>query len=164
MTEIKMPVRVSHRHTQRISGTPDEVMPLLCPVREGEWIPGWSPRLVISNSGLAEPGAVFVNEVEGREAVWLISEHDRKTGRVSMIEVVAGLAVIELEIEVRRDGTNCCLCEVTYTYTALSEEGEAFVAARTETWYAGFMREWERLLNHYLETGTRLEDPGTESS
>ncbi len=40
----------------------------------------------------------------------------------------------------------------SHTHTALSQEGEAFVAARTPEWYSGFMDEWERLINEYVAT------------
>jgi hypothetical protein len=43
--------------------------------------------------------------------------------------------------------------DVTYTYTALGPEGEAYVAGRTEEAYAAFMRDWEAALNARLERG-----------
>ncbi len=36
--------RVSHEYTQTNDAPPDEVFPLLCPVRESEWVPGWQYR------------------------------------------------------------------------------------------------------------------------
>jgi uncharacterized protein YmfQ (DUF2313 family) len=148
--EIRKPVRVSHRYTQHINAGASKVLPLLCPVREREWIPGWDPMLVITESGVAEPGAVFLTEVEGREATWLITEHDPGTGRISMVEIVPSLVVIALEISVRTVGPSDTACDVSHTYTALSPDGEAFVRERTPEWYQGFMTKWEELLNVYL--------------
>jgi hypothetical protein len=50
---------VVREYTQSIRGTPDGVFPLLCPVREGDWLEGWSDhcRLVHSVSGVAERAA-----------------------------------------------------------------------------------------------------------
>jgi len=53
--DVKRPVRVSHQYTQRIRASTKEVFPLLCPVREQEWIPRWDPVLVAAESGIAEP-------------------------------------------------------------------------------------------------------------
>jgi hypothetical protein len=44
----------------------------------------------------------------------------------------------------------------TYTYSALSEAGNARVAEVTEERYRQQMVEWERALNHFLRTGERL--------
>ena len=40
--------------------------------------------------------------------------------------------------------------EVTYQYTALSEQGEAFVKDFDEATYAAFIGEWETLLNDHF--------------
>lgn len=40
----------------------------------------------------------------------------------------------------------------SHTFTAFSQEGEAFVAARTPEWYSGFMDEWERLIKESVVT------------
>ena len=56
---INKPRRLIHSYTQSIKGTPGQIFPLLCPVREADWIPGWETDWVISNSGVAEPGCMF---------------------------------------------------------------------------------------------------------
>ena len=56
---ISKPRRIKHSFTQSIKGTPEQVFPLLCPVRETDWIPGWTTDWVISNSGLAEQNCIF---------------------------------------------------------------------------------------------------------
>ena len=39
---INKPRRVKHSYTQSIKGTPEQVFPLLCQVRETDWIAGWT--------------------------------------------------------------------------------------------------------------------------
>ncbi len=51
--------RIVHEFTQTNPAPPSAVFPLLCPVREGEWLPGWQYRLIWSDSGIAELGCVF---------------------------------------------------------------------------------------------------------
>ena len=51
---IEKPKRVTRTYTQGLAGTPEVVFPLLCPVREADWIDGWDPVLVASETGVAE--------------------------------------------------------------------------------------------------------------
>ena len=50
--------RVTLSHSQRIEAPPARVFPLICPVRETEWLDGWGEQLEVihSDSGLAEDG------------------------------------------------------------------------------------------------------------
>jgi hypothetical protein len=58
--------REMKNYRQTIQATPDQVFPLLCPVREKEWLENWQYQMLYSESGLAETGAVFAT-TEGTE-------------------------------------------------------------------------------------------------
>jgi len=58
--EIVTPHRVSRTSVQHLAAKPAVVFPLLCPVREADWIDGWDPISVFTNSGAAEPDCIFV--------------------------------------------------------------------------------------------------------
>ena len=45
--------------TLRLGAHPDRVFPLLCPVQEALWLPGWCAEILHSESGVAELGCVF---------------------------------------------------------------------------------------------------------
>lgn len=49
-------VRKQFSRSQHVHASPEAIFPLLCPVREYDWIPGWDCRLVYTESGLAEAG------------------------------------------------------------------------------------------------------------
>lgn len=51
--------RVTYEFTPTNDAPPDRVFPLLCPVREAEWVPDWKYQLIYSQSGFAEEGCVF---------------------------------------------------------------------------------------------------------
>ncbi len=56
---------------------PLTVFPLLCPVREAEWAPGWKYRLIYSQSGFAELGCVFTTpNSDATETVWVVTHYD----------------------------------------------------------------------------------------
>lgn len=46
-------------YRQTIDAPPETVFPLLCPVREAEWLDGWEYEMIYSMSGLIEKGAAF---------------------------------------------------------------------------------------------------------
>jgi hypothetical protein len=153
---VQPPVRVTHTFTQTLVGTPGEVLPLLCPVREAEWVPGWAPRLVLSASGVAEPDCVFltpdVAAGPDAEAVWTILGIDESAGAVEMLKVTPGFLVVRLMIVLAAHDQGGCRAEVTYRYTALGPAGEAYVCERSAAAYEHFMRGWEEALNVYLRS------------
>lgn len=147
---IENPARASHRYTQRLEAPPERVFPLLCPVREVEWAEGWNPTLVLSGSGVAEPGCVFTTAENGREAIWTFTDYDPSGLMVRFVKVVPALYLLAAEIRLEAAGAGRSRAHVAYTYTALSRDGEDFVAERSAEWWETFMREWEDSLNAYL--------------
>lgn len=157
--KITPPRRVSHSHVQRLIATPDRVFPLLCPVREADWLDGWDPISVASQSGVAEPDCVFVTAGGPREAVWYVTQHRPETGFVEMIKITPQVTACRLTIQLR-PAAHGSDAEIAYTHTSLGPEGDDFVAAFTAAAWLDFMGNWERRLNHYLRHGTALRDAG----
>ena len=68
------------RYRQTNNGNIKDVFPLLCPVREKEWLEGWDCTLVHSQSGLIEKNCVFTTSHHGgSETVWLVTQYDADT-------------------------------------------------------------------------------------
>lgn len=153
--EITQPNRVTRSYTQRLVAAPRDVFPLLCPVREADWIEGWNPRSVISVSGVAERDCVFVTAATPSDAIWYITRHEPENGFVEMLKITPLVTACRLTIELRPSmgGSEAV---VTYTHTSLGPEGDAFVAGFTDDYYREFMRDWEERLNHYLVHGRAL--------
>jgi hypothetical protein len=147
---VSRPVRVRRAYTQHLDGAPADVFPLLCPVREADWVPGWDPRLVLSASGVAEKDCAFTTVDGDREATWVVTEHDPARHFVEMVKVIPEHSVTRLSIQLRAAPGAACEADVTYAWTALSDVGEAFVRGRTEEAWLAFMRGWEDELNTYL--------------
>lgn len=147
---LQPPVRASHTYAQTLKGRPGEVFPLLCPVREKDWVPGWNPRIVISASGVAERDCVFITPDGEHEAIWLVTEYEPDV-RIEFVKITPGITAGRIRIELREHADGGTEALVTYQYTALSEKGRAFVDGFTEEAYAAFMRAWEDALNQHLE-------------
>jgi len=158
--KVQPPKRATRTYVQKLVAPPEAVFPLLCPVREADWIDGWDPRLVVSASGVAELECVFVTASEPHDAIWMITRHEPDQGRLEMVKISPGLTACRLSIELMEVPVGS-EATVTYSHTSLSAEGDAFVEGFTEAYYQKFMQDWESRLNHYLRTGRLLQDPGT---
>ena len=71
--------RVTRSYRQTIYVIPEKVFPLLCPVREADWLDGWQYNMIHSTSGLVEKGAVFSTPHHDKnETVWMVTNYDLK--------------------------------------------------------------------------------------
>ncbi len=156
---IHKPNRVTRSYTQRLVAEPSAVFPLLCPVREADWIEGWNPISVMSESGVAEPDCVFVTSATPNNAIWYITRHESDNGFVEMLKITPLVTACKLTIQLRpiASGSEAI---ITYTHTSLGPEGDAFVASFTDDYYRQFMRDWEARINHYLVRGVALSVAG----
>jgi hypothetical protein len=156
---VTKPNRVTRSFTQQLVAEPSKVFPLMCPVREADWLEGWDPLVVFSQSGVAEPDCVFLTEAGSGNTIWYITRHEPGSGFVEMIKITPAVTACRLTIQVRpaRGGSEAT---ITYTHTSLGPEGDSFVASFTEEYYQRFMQEWEAQVNHYLKHGTVLRAAG----
>ncbi len=152
---VTKPNRVTRTFTQRLVAEPSKVFPLLCPVREADWLEGWDPLVLFSRSGVAEPDCVFLTEAGSGSAVWYITRHE-PNNFVEMIKIIPTVTACKLSIQLRqvKGGSEAT---ITYAHTSLGPGGDTFVASFTEEYYRQFMLDWEARINHYLTHGTILK-------
>lgn len=155
--ERKNAVRAAHSYEMRLRARPEEVFPLLCPVREHEWVDGWQARIVFSNSGFAELGCVFTTALPGdAERVWTVSRYEPPRA-IGFVVVAPGSHVMTIEVRLRGgDEDDRTVAEWTYVFTSLSESGDAVVAGGGHAHQAR-MRGLEAMLGRFLaRQGGRL--------
>jgi hypothetical protein len=126
-----------------------EVFPLLCPVREYDWIPGWSCEMVYSKSGLAEKDAVFRTSERPFPALWtcIVYEPNR---RIEYLVTMRSSAALRLEIALAGEGGRTA---VTWTWriTAASTLALRLMRRRfSEEAFAAMMGAREKELSAYL--------------
>jgi hypothetical protein len=96
--------RVAHEYKQHNVAPPEKVFPLLCPVREGDWLPGWEYRLTFSQSGVAEPGCVFTTPNEdGTETTWVVTKYDPGPFSIAFTWVNPGRVAAQIMISLERN-------------------------------------------------------------
>jgi len=135
--------------TMRVAAPPADVFPLLCPVRERDWIPGWEAEVLLSRSGLAEPGCVFVTRPsEGRRLAWVVTRHEPP--RAIAFAVFHGDVVETLAIELApvAEGTELVWSRA---YTGLEPAGNGWIEANVPAKVEARLASLEGLLRSYLE-------------
>ena len=153
--KIVKPKRRKHSCSQTWKGKVDTVFPLLCPVKEAEWIPGWEPGLVISQSGVMEKNCIFLEPDEEQQAIWIVSAYERNR-YLDMYRILPGVTVSQFTIFLDENGelTNS---NISYEHTSLGESGDKIVNDFTGENFKEFMSHFETAINHYLETGSMIE-------
>jgi hypothetical protein len=144
-------------YRQTIDATPDVVFPLLCPVREAEWLDGWEYTMVYSVSGLVEEGAVFTTSTPGEEdTVWVVTRHEPAARVVEFTRFTPRSRTCVLKIAVSPFGAARSHVDVSYAYTAIAPAGSEFLAGWTEDAFLGAVVFWEKSMNHFLKADGRL--------
>jgi len=165
--------RVAHEYIQTNPASPEKVFPLLCPVREADWIPGWRYELIYSDSGVAELGCIFTTRdsvVESEKyssrsgqasgdspvTTWICTDYDPAAFRVAYVWIKPGLVATELWIQLEASENGATSSHIRFRYTGLSMDGNRLVESYDRKWFEAKMRGWETAINHYLTTGKMI--------
>ena len=165
--------RIAHEYTQTNSAPPEKVFPLLCPVREADWIPGWRYNLVYSESGVAELGCIFTTQdptVESSkyssnanerdpafpETTWICVDYDPAAFRIAYVWIKSARVATELRIQLAAADHGQTRSHIRFRYTGLSPEGNREVESYDRVWFEAKMRGWEGAINHYLSAGQMI--------
>lgn len=152
----KMRKRVVVEYEQYLDAKCEKVFPLLCPVREYEWIPQWRCDMIYSDSGAAELGCVFTTDYGadvGRET-WVVFCYRpaEKTGFVR----TGKHRTTRYEVFLQPQG-NGTLIHWYQEITALDTLGDDLVAEFNQERFEALMIPLNKMLAHYLETGKSIE-------
>ena len=145
--------RAIKRYTMNLCAPPADVFPLLCPVREYEWIEPWRCDMLFSTGGAAENNAVFTTDFpnQGGAETWVVCRYEPDRA-IEFIRVACGFKVNRLDIALR-PATAGALVDWTNTYTGLSEAGNQWIRELTDESFRTEKTVIEKMLNHYLKTG-----------
>ena len=125
--------RIARSFTFEVDAPPGVVFPLLCPVREREWLDGWKADVVYSDSGFAENNCIFTteNQLFG-EAIYAISRHEPNQGRIEFVIFFPEKCVQKLDIELKPKTGGGTSLTWSRLYTGLSAGGNALIEQITE--------------------------------
>lgn len=150
---------VTRTGTIHLHGPIAKVFPLFEPIGEKAWAPGWEPQVVYPTNEAAQNGTVFLTyDDHGKnETYWAIIEYDTHRHRITYINVIPNYQVRRITVECREIAPDKTDATVSYSYTGTTSRGNDDLLKKTEERYAAEMQHWTQAINHYLETGKKIE-------
>ena len=73
-----------------------------------------------------------------------------------MRKVTSKHTTVKLELSLVGDSSGSTMAHISYEITAIGEDGDKFLEEFTEERYEGFMLEWEKQMDHFLDTGKKI--------
>ena len=144
-----------YTYEMHVGAPASEAFPLLCPVREDDWVIGWKDiaTLIHSRSGVAELGAVFQTRHGDTTETWVVTayEPDARIAFARFDGHVVKRLVIDLEVQ----GDRTHMLWTTFQ-TGTDATGNASVAGSSEEAYRADYAHLEMMLQHYLATGEMI--------
>lgn len=152
-------VRIETRFSHRISAPPDKVFPLLCPVRESEWLEGWDCKILYTETGRAENNCVFTTDSTGQgKRTWMVSRYELENCIVEYVVFCPELFVERIDIRVEKDVDGASHVLWRRTYTGITPKGNEFIKVFTGEPLRKRMTLVQKSLEYYLKTGEMLKE------
>ena len=150
--------RVVKKHTIILGASKEKIFPLLCPVRESEWLPGFSSKTIFSESGVSELDGIFLtHENKPEEAIWTIPIY-QPNKFIEMIYFQSKVKIVIIKLSLTESSDNKTLLQVEYIYTSLSEKGNEQLRSITDDSFKNQINSWEICFNYLFKTGTRIPE------
>lgn len=147
-------IQVTRKFALNLNSLPGEVLPLLCPVREKEWIPGWDFEWIFSRTGLIEECCLFKNQEYGENTFWFVVEYDPSSFRIVFIQFVPDLLTARFTVHLIGQQGGKTKAQVEYVFISQSEKGKEYIEKElTQEKLGKEMEAMELLLNAFLGEG-----------
>jgi len=143
-------------YTQNVQGSKRDIFPLLCPVRERDWIDGWECEIIYSKSGVNEEGCVFTTPRQNdKSTVWVTTLYDIEKGIIQFTRVTEGEEAVKIDIQLIEEQNNT-VCKISYQYTPLNPARNQYLRDNLDKDFNQSMQWWEKSINYFLRTGEKL--------
>lgn len=150
-------IRKTFHFEQINTGTPEQVFPLLCPVREKDWLDGWEYEMIFSKSGVVEQDCVFSTPHHGElKTIWYVTHHNKNNHIVEFIRTTPDESVVKINIQLSAIDESKTKAHITYQYLGLNEVQNQHIENQLEKEFTAAMYWWQKAINHFLTTGTKL--------
>lgn len=140
---------VTRAHHILLDAPPAVVFPLFTPAGEKLWIREWDPRYLHPASGETQQGMVFTTGAGDDLTYWGLVDYDpqRHRARYARVTPASRFGFVEVACTAQGAGTRV---EVTYTFTALTDAGNAFLEQFTEASFSGLIEDWKAKIEAWL--------------
>ena len=136
---------------QSYAFSPEDVFPMLCPVREYEYIPPWECDIVYLESGVAEDAGVFTTRFPADGAqpdVWVISRYE--ANRAIEFVRVSGLRTMIYRVALRGAEAGGTTVRWEQIVTGLNEEGNQHVETLRQSDFTAMLAKMQEWLADHL--------------
>jgi hypothetical protein len=138
----------------QLNAPPAVVFPLFTPAGERLWVPGWEPAYLSPASGETQLDMVFrTQHHEYGDAIWSLIARDPERHQVSYLRVAPASHVARVDVSCAEAPQGAAEATVSYTFTGLTEAGNAAIAAYSEPFYAAWLQGWAVAINAALAAG-----------
>ena len=152
--------RISRAATIVLDAPIGRVFPLFGPIKEKEWSIGWKPQILYPASGNVEEHMVFKTAPHAGhnepEYTWIVSKYQPAQALIEYTVFIPG-RVWWITIQCREEIAGRTTAEITYTYSGLTELGNAIDEKALQVMYARDLKDWEEAISYYLKTGKKLD-------
>ncbi|MFQ6087966.1 MAG: hypothetical protein ACE5K0_03580 [Candidatus Methanofastidiosia archaeon] len=152
--------RISRTSIITLNAPLKRVFPLFGPIKEKEWAEGWNPEIIYSNTNLLEEYMVFKTKSHGHgepNYIWIVTKYMPEQPLIEYT-VFTTERLWCIAIKCSENTTNQKTeAEITYTYTGLTEKGNAINEKALQVMYSNDLKDWEEAINYYLKTGEKLK-------
>lgn len=138
------------RGSFRLAMKPDDAFPLFSPRGEEAWAPGWTPEMLAPADGSWVAGQVFRTTHAG-ESVWFVASLDTSSRRVVYDRVDVGRTAVRISVLCEPSGSSGTEVHVSYAFTGLSDEGNAFVGQQSDAVLQERVTDWRACIEAALQ-------------
>ncbi|MFT3781797.1 MAG: hypothetical protein QM790_07240 [Nibricoccus sp.] len=135
-----------------LPATPERIFPLLCPVREYDWIPWWRAELIHSKSGFAEENCIFRTHVGPPAGLTWVCTRFEPNQAIDYTCFAPDKLIVRLKI-LLVPIANTTQIVWTRDWLSLGAAGDAVIEQWSATEYRAIMAQHEKDMEHYLRTG-----------
>jgi hypothetical protein len=149
--------RIVRGYSTILSSSPEKVFPLLCPIREYDWIPAWQCEVIYSKSGYAELGCVFTTDFKDHSGpeTWVVCTYE-KNKRIGFVKT-GNHSTTRYNVSLERNQTGSTI-QWEQEITSLDEHGDLLLDKMTESVYDEKMKHINKLLEYYLLHGKSMNE------
>jgi hypothetical protein len=157
---MQKPNKISQTATITLNDGFPQVFPLFGPIRERDWAPDWDPNILFCEAENIEENMIFQThphfEDEIQPYTWTVSRFEPATGFIKYtIFAEDRLWWITIQCKEISSGQQC-EAAICYTYIGFNENGNRRNEMALAAMYEYQLKDWERAINHYLDTGEQL--------
>ncbi len=150
--------RLSMKYEMTIPAPREQVFPMLCPVREYDWLPYWNCRMIYSLSGVAEQDCVFMTDFPDRgEMIWTVTRYS-SPDHIQYTICKPDSHILSLNIVLEEINSQECRLTWRHVFTGFTKAGNQYLVGYTDEHHRLHLSRIEKCLVYYVKTGNILKE------